>query len=377
MNIEELKTEIAKLKVDLAGASVADKPILQEELTRMQDELKTLTTPAQPASVDTTSTTAPPAATTPPPTAVASTPQETAVMSPEDKALMDEARAETGENSHGNFPSAPKVRIDNQKVIKEVDGEKLEGKPLQRFINVKKEGEQWVTIDLGPQLSGVILKVRRFIKEKYDEANPKKMRFQSYEYNQGDIIRVFTGQMNAPVPVFQGTEGQCVQQFATGELNSANKPKVCYDKYAMVYMLVPANVAIGETEPKMIKFETKISVKDHPLWTYLFAFGEEDTFLAYTTNITLEWLEVNSIVKFWKPVFTKGERSNLKENLGHLRELNKLFDIMDAKTQPHPAGEIPTPEEDVPMIDNPSMDNGMQTDPDPDEIEINVDDIPF
>ena len=387
MNTTQINEEIAKLEKDLLEVSDPDKAIIQEEISRLKDSQIThvdqvaplpentgLVEPVKPVSreeLDSMTSIEPvnainkkelnsmsdlgkeeSAATYKPDPSL-----ET--MSSEEQELMAEARQETGEGTRQKYPSALKIKIDNQKIEKIIDGEKLEGKPLQRFINVTKEGEEWITADLGSKLSGVILKVRRIIKEKYDESNPTKQRFQSFEYTQGDVIRIFTGQIKTPTIIFQGTEDECVQEFATGELNIVGKPKVNYDKFALIYMLIKDGAT---TETKLIKFETKISIKDHPIWNYLFSFGDDDSFLAWQTDITLKWIEVTSIVKFWGPVMEKGLRVDLKESLKALKELNQIFDVMDGKSKVSQDSKVvlANDEEPPPMIDSPSGENYSQ-----------------
>lgn len=357
--IQELQNEVLQLQKDLIASPDEDKPIIQEEINRINAEIVRLTGQA-------------PAVNQPIGQAVAPVDQtaDVAPLPPEEQELLNEARQATGEGQRQKYPSAPKVKLDNVKIKKIVDGEELEGKPLQRFIHVHKEGEEWVTDDLGYPLTGVILKVRRYIKEKFDEKNPTKQRFESFEYTQGDPIRVYVGTKKEPTIIFHGTEDECVNEFATGEVNKIGKPKVSYEKYALIYMLVSFP---GAEEPKLIKFETKISVQDHALWPYLFSFGENDTFLGYKTVITCEWVEYSSTVKAWKPLFTKGEKVDLKQSLSYLKELNKLFDIMDGKVRVAQGEQIPMPEDEPPMLDAPSIDDYSQPEPE----EIRVEDIPF
>jgi hypothetical protein len=334
MTRDEIMAEIAKLEIDIASVPEADRPIVQEEIERLRKEMTAL--PDETGIV---------------------TKEETALMSEEDIELMKEARDLTGEGARGRFPTAKRLKIDSVKVKKVIDGEELIGKPLQRFVHNFKVNEEWQTEDWGPELNGVIIKVRRFIREKWEDG--QKTRYQSFEYNnKNDLVRVYTGTPKAPEIVFVGTEDQCVEHFATGEMNSVGKPKVSFDKFANIYML------IGE---EVVKFETKVSVRDHALWPYLFSFGENESHLAFKTKVTLNWVEYNDQAKAWVPQLVRSERVDLKESLKVAKELNKFFDFIDGKRG------SPTPVEGQAILDDPGPDDYSQ----PEADDVKLADIPF
>lgn len=324
MTLQEIKEEIAKLEIEATAVSEADKPIIEEEIERLQLEASKFETQ----------------------------------LIVEDEETLKAARAETGESGRMQFPQAKTITINNRSKEVEINGQLVTPRPEETFVisTRDKTSGEYTDEHLGATLTGVVLKVRYQMFSKY-KVDPRYLSFE-FGDTRRDLVKVFTGTYKDPQIIFYGSYADAKTEFATEEKDSMGNFKKSFDLFAMLYM------DIGGSPYKL---KVKLT-KGCGLFDYLSTFGENESYLGYETEVTLRWNEVTSSVKFWEPEFKRGKKVDLKHYLDVLKDLNKFFDIIDGKTN-MPTAPIRS-EISAPM--DPTDDYSQ---PEPEDIDISQ--IPF
>ncbi len=325
---EEITAEITNLKKDMEASPEPDKIIIQEEITRLEKLL--------------------------PETAVEVPVATEVTLSDEERKLLDEARNATGESNRGNYLDVTEIQVNNFSEEKEVNGEMVTPRPDKTFVTKNKdEAGNWITTPVAEELKGVMLKVRFRLESKY--GTPEWFRSNEFSDFSFDRVTVKTGNASGNKILFSGFYADAKEQLKMttkkGEIVKA------FDLIALVYTIINGEI---------VKIKQKIG-KDAPLFAYTQSFGKDSSFLAFETVYSLNWKEVTPTVKFWELGYSRGEKSDLGENLKTVKEINEIFASMDQKMS------APIQEKASEILDGPGVEDFSQ----PDAEDIKVSDIPF
>jgi hypothetical protein len=284
------------------------------------------------------------------------TKQESGLADPN---LVREARSLTGEGGGIRIPFIPIIRVNNKKVKEKaiIGGKETEVEilPDASFTVTRKDNNSGAYSSnkfCEAPIEATPLRIRYRIQEKFDQKNPTKRLFYSYEFDMiQPLIQVFDGASGKVIA--EGNYKDLKAKFKTGESDEGFDQK-SFDLMMVMYI---------DLEGEVYRLERKVTMNDE-WYKYSNTFGTNDTFVAYKTRFNLEKEKVGTN-EFWKLSFERAEKVDLKKELELQKEINKFFDI----TQYVRAGKSLPPmsqTEEIPVIQIEEELN--PTAPDPSEV---------
>ncbi len=210
---------------------------------------------------------------------------------------IEKLRAMSGENTGGDFQFIPIIKVSNETIEKEVDGDKVDVlKKAEYLITTMNDAQEFVENPYKAKFEGTILKIRYKVSKKYKKDDPDPF-FSSYEFNSfGEAKITLTSNQEE---VWHGSYNDFKEQY-----------KEQYTLWAIVYVLVEND----EVVRLKLKGNSRANV-----WDYMKLFGNKDSISAHITEF--------AIIKEKGPSFSY-HIATLK-NVGNVEDISKVVEIQE------------------------------------------------
>jgi len=246
--------------------------------------------------------------------------------------LIDQLRANSGEQEVPEYPFCPIITVDNHMDKKNVEGEEVDVRCKPGFNVLTKEAGEYVVNYLAEKFSGVILLVRYTVENKYDKNNKYGI-FRSFEFS----AAAFNGAEKVKINVEGAVEGEKeVVELTYADFKENYKDR--YDLYVITYTLVGEDIK---------RFKAR-GISRSKTWDYLKTFKKPDTISAHFTNF--DAVKETEPMAYNRLEITKGKDVvDLIDILDKQNKLRNYFNKFDVKEEKDDVKEGEIVVEDIPF----------------------------
>ena len=279
--------------------------------------------------------------------------REAGEVSKYDPELLNKAKSMSGEGGGTKISFIPRIRINNksEKKMATVEGVEKEVKILPEagfLVTKKNENNEYIESLFGPTLSCGVLKERYQIESGYEE----EPAYLSDEFDSFFGIIKLHSRKDRKEVIAEGTYKELKEMFKTGEKNSAGKDKVSFGTSVILY------ISVGED---IYRFKWKLGMNNN-WFDYKNSFGDNDTYVAYTTNFELN-KDTKGDNDYWFATAKQGEPINLEEQMGKQMDIQKFFFVVDKVTSDYTSQPAMMPDEVIEVDEDQEIKDRIQAIP--------------